>query len=515
MTASFKRSDLTIAIPTTGRDTKLLCRIVGLTLEEQAHVIVVWDGPTAPTNRLVSTLANQGVQFITHDRNRGPSAARNTAASLISTPLGMYLDDDIVPAQGFVETVIAFHNQHPDILTMMIGSVTWRGGPYASALTEWFETRGNWNVFHCVPGGKPHSSFMTGFTSFKTAAMSSIRLDEGFTRYGCEDTEFGYRFFSRGGQLISWPELTGVHHKRLEPSDYIRDHINAGYSKGILITRHPDATFSLPWLIKSINTTAQRDALDSLCIAADQLTHIGGGRACIELDIAMRLITEQAIQIGFVEYLCDNFPGARALRDRAIAGEYIDEQTIVFGIEDFAPLLFERARRCTNSSTRAALLARCQALIPHFTAPLLDAYETKRDDSALVALRKHLDTHHELLDSRTIKKLRIHLGLDTTPAPNRGTRDLYANLRSAEDEHDVESVIEFAQSILEIDPSHTGALISWARATINTDKRFARILLAQAQHHAGFRPLHEQETRLPEIAAMQATIIRREDHEVS
>ena len=509
----YRHEDLTIAIPTLGRDAALLDRILGVLQAEALPAIVVWDGHQAPSPAQIAAIEGRGARLLIHEHNRGLSAGRNTGAAAMTTPLGMFIDDDILPTAGFAQAVIDFHNQHPDPLTMLMGCVTWRGGPHQSALTEWFETRGNWNVFHTVPEGRPHANFMGGFTSFKTAALRDLRFDEGFTRYGCEDVEFGYRFFARGGRLLSWPRVLGIHIKPLSASDYLRDHLGAGYSRGVLIARQPDASFSLPWTCKAFNTTLPREHLDALAACADSLLQQGGGRPTAELDLVMRLLSEQALQSGFIDFMTAHHASAHALRNAALAGTYVDEQALSDCIDDFAPLLLERARRCTDTTQRMALLARCRSLIPHYLAPLLEVLAGRDDDAAKAALRDHLAQHQDRLDQQTLAALRTRLGLQSPNEDSSGARALYARLLRAQSAGDVHTVIGAAQCLLDLDPGHVGALVAWARAKIASDKPLARVLLRQAKHHVGFRPLHEQEAREPEIAALLRDIEQTPERE--
>ncbi|QSI75282.1 glycosyltransferase family 2 protein [Niveibacterium microcysteis] len=509
----YRREDLSIAIPTLGRDIGLLDRILGVLQAEMLASIVVWDGHQAPSQAQAQAILARGASLRVHERNRGLSAGRNTGAAAMATSLGMFIDDDIVPAAGFAQAVIDFHNQHPDPLAMMMGCVTWRGGPHQSALTEWFETRGNWNVFHTVPEGRPHANFMGGFTSFKTTALSDLTFDEGFTRYGCEDVEFGYRFFARGGTLLSWPRVLGIHIKPLSAADYLRDHLGAGYSRGVLIECQPDTSFSLAWTCKAFNTTLPRAQLDALADCADRLLVQGGGRPTPELDLLMRLLSEQALQSGFIEFMTAQHAGAQALRDAALAGAHIDEQALINGVEDFAPLLLERARRSYDPQQRMALLARCRSLIPHYLAPLIEEISGHDDTAAHAALREHLARHEHRLDHRTLETLLSRLGLQRLSASGGGARELYAVLLSAQAADDVGAIIDTAQRLLDLDPGHVGALIAWARAAMRSDKPLARVLLRQAKHHVGFRPLHEQEEREPEIAALLRGIEQIPEHE--
>lgn len=139
------------------------------------------------------------VEVVEHDRNRGLSAARNTGARNLPSALGMFIDDDIIPCEGFAEEVIRFHNQHPDPDTMLMGCVSRAHHALCQPADRMVRDPGQPRLQPHATAGQPLSNFMGGFTSFKASALADIGFDEGFTRYGCEDVEFGYRFFRRGG----------------------------------------------------------------------------------------------------------------------------------------------------------------------------------------------------------------------------------------------------------------------------------------------------------------------------
>jgi len=68
-------------------------------------VIVVDDGST--DTAAIVPVARGRAELIHHDVSRGPAAARNTGLRAVRTALVAFLDSDVVPRPGWLETVLA------------------------------------------------------------------------------------------------------------------------------------------------------------------------------------------------------------------------------------------------------------------------------------------------------------------------------------------------------------------------------------------------------------------------
>jgi hypothetical protein len=500
----YTKADLTAIIPTLGRDLPLLAAVAGRIDAEGLALRIVWDGRTVLSDDIRTRLLGMArrVEVVAHTHNRGLSAARNTGARGLESTLGMFIDDDIIPCEGFAEEVIRFHNQHPDPDTMLMGCVSWRTTPYASPLTEWFETQGNWSVFHTATAGQPLSNFMGGFTSFKASALADIGFDEGFTRYGCEDVEFGYRFFRRGGCLIYWPKVHGAHHKPLDLATYCRDHRGAGHSRGILLGLHPDIAFDFNLIARAILHRLPDAQIAELMHSAEHVLQPRHAPHCTqEIHALMQTLTDQAILAGLAECLCLSWPGFAAL-----PGEP-DRDTLIHAVDDFAPFLLLHARQSSDPAERDALLQRASALMPHYAAPHLQRLAWNPEDAcARQALRDYLAHRRPALDLRTERSILQALGERIEQSARLETlsaRDLFFRMEDAARQDDTAAVARLAEIILDKDASYVGAYIAWAK-TLPAHTAMRRLLLRLADHFVNSRPAHEQVQRRAEIQALAA-----------
>jgi GT2 family glycosyltransferase len=509
----YSPSDLTIVIPTLGRQPALLDQILDC-ITPTASIVVVWDGHAPPDAEFINILHrhSSNARLVCHERNRGLSAARNTGARSTLTPLCMFVDDDIVPEAGFEVRVVAFHNQYRDVLQMMLGCVTWRNGPFANSLTEWYETRSNWSLFHTVQADQNFSFFAGGFTSFKTAALTDIHFDETFVRYGSEDTEFGYRFFRLGGALIYRPDIVGTHMKKLDFESYRRDHTGAGYSHGRMLDLHPDVGMDIDYIVRAINSTVRPEAIDQLCdVANEMLYNIPNPSTDEQCDLLLRLITNQCLQHGLVDYISAHYEGFSDARELALKGQPISREALLEAVIGYAPFKLAMAESASNPATRLRYIDEAVALNPRYAAPRLLAFDNALPDPVTAGLRlaHYLDAYGAALDQHTANKVRYRLENNTAEAPPSSTmsaRDLYSRLTQFM-ANDTGTVIELAQAILERDISHVGARIAWARALEGNEPGVIKLLLAEARFFLRNRPLHEQKDRSAEIAKLMETYL--------
>jgi hypothetical protein len=390
---------------------------------------------------------------------------------------------------------------------MMLGCVTWRGGPFQNALTDWYETRSNWSLFHTVPAGAPFPYFAGGFTSFKKTAFERLRFDESFVRYGCEDTEFGYRFFAHGGSLSYRPEALGIHMKPLDLASYRRDHTGAGYSHGNLLDIHPDVGLDIPYIIRAITSLISDESLDKLYVVAEELlAKIAEPAKDEQTDLLLRSITTHSIQQGLVTYLCEHHAGFAEARHAALSGKPWPRNVLLERAIDYAPFKLALAQETNDRQSQLHYLGEASALCKHYAAPYIFAFDQALPDrnTAYNALANFLDAQEAHLDNQTRRDIRRRLGAVEiqTSYDDLSARDLYFILMQAPKSRD--ETIQLSQAILSKEVAHVGARIAWARAVADTDPGLMQILLLEARHFLNSRPLREKSDRDIEISALMS-----------
>lgn len=492
----FREQDLTIIIPTLGRDMDLLATILG-NLRAQSRlisIIIVWDSnESIDDNQANLYSATFSCEFICHPHNKGLSAARNTGITNIQTPLGMFLDDDIIPQQNTVAQVIAFHNQNPQDLVMQIGKVTWQGGEYQSKLTNWFETYGNWSVLVSSVDLTKLSNFMGGFTSFKRSDFNSLKFDESFKKYGCEDIEFGYRFFSAGGCLYFCENIVGIHNKRLTLDVYYKEHVSAGYSKGVMSELHPDICFDTNYLLAACRKSYNEETLDCFLSLCSQALLSDDHPA--EVDFFMGIITEQAMYKGYIEYYGEQYPAFGAaiksiLNQNSKNG--LNSSSFYGLLPNSAPLKVEQAMTCENLPQKKELLEKAIHLNPAFARPYLEL--TKLDlEKWKPTLRDFFSRYAERLDSRTTLNVQQTLGDENVLiARDESPRALFFEVVEQKENWSDEKTISQCLDILKKDPTFVAAYIVLIEKSYLKNIDLAKTWLSQARYFLKFRPLTER-----------------------
>lgn len=494
----FRSTDLTFIIPTIGGDLTVLSKVIRALKADAADitVVVVWDGRQPLDAQARSQMLQDGAaQVIEHTENRGLSAARNTGVDHCHTPLAMFVDDDIVPQSGMVEQLLAFHNTNPGPLQAVMGKVTWQGTAFTNRITRWNESKGNWNVFTTTASGARFSNFMGGFTSFKTAAFRAIRFDESFKKYGCEDTEFGLRFFGRGGELVFIAEIVGQHHKSVSANSYYREHLAAGYSKALLATLHPDDCFQIGYFRTAMSRHYSHEFFDGLCVAADALNADDDATDDTELAELLAMLTSCAMLCGYASYFREHYPQF-AVVDFRPSNVAIDLDLLT----TFPPLALEYARIQRQNIDSVSWLSLLQQKMPHYFAPYQLAWQLTQDiciinrfEQQAGAKSLSVGVRQVIAQIRQPAAMQLRQGLTA--------RELYKNLLTLPDSATNE-ISQLAAAIVKQDPTYVGAYIKVAQS-LQSQNELALLLCSVSRYFAAFRPRLEQQQHLEKIAVIE------------
>ncbi|WP_420627001.1 glycosyltransferase family 2 protein [Candidatus Poriferisodalis sp.] len=184
------------------------------------EVVVVDDGSRVP----VETPSHCPFEIrVVHqeDLGFGLARARNTGVKAASNDIIAFLDCDMMPEAGWMAGHARWHHAASDVLTLGFRAHVDVAGIDADAvrnrigsLSDLFEGRAvdrpEWIEFHMVRTNELTSDADDLFRVVTGGNLGVSRsffelvggYDESFTQWGCEDTEFGYRAFTRGGVLV-------------------------------------------------------------------------------------------------------------------------------------------------------------------------------------------------------------------------------------------------------------------------------------------------------------------------
>lgn len=155
------------------------------------------------------------------DLGFGLARARNTGVRAASHEIIVFLDCDMMPEAGWLAEHARWHHAASDVLTLGFRAHVDVAGVNArvvsnreGSLSDLFEGRAvdrpEWIEFHMARTDELTSDADDLFRVVTGGNLGVSRsffelvggYDESFTQWGCEDTEFGYRAFTRGGVLV-------------------------------------------------------------------------------------------------------------------------------------------------------------------------------------------------------------------------------------------------------------------------------------------------------------------------
>jgi GT2 family glycosyltransferase len=220
-----------LVIPTKDKLSRL--RLVLKALESQVNeaveVLVIFDGCNQET---LVDFQNLQLSFtpvtIVHEQNLGRARARNSGIGKASGEIVIFLDDDRIPGPGFVEGHIKRHEKgryavigerndlnYPEA---MLETMYYEG--FTPAVFERMEQNAikepnglmkklNRRIFgslvECV-------TFSTGNSSARRRDLLEIGMfDEGFSGWGVEDMDLGYRLIKSGVKVIRDYSIVNYH----------------------------------------------------------------------------------------------------------------------------------------------------------------------------------------------------------------------------------------------------------------------------------------------------------------
>lgn len=190
--------------------------------ERQPGELIVVDMSDEPVPSLAATFPIHIDRFETEGLPL--AAARNRAASLARHDKLVFLDVDCIPMRRCIGLLVDTLNEHDALLCADIRYL----GPH--------DARGPWEEEDLLKHGRPHpvrsfpaagvrketnaGLFWSLAFALRQSTFSALDgFDEGFTGYGAEDTDFGFRAAASGLSLLFVGQAIACHqyHDAYEP----------------------------------------------------------------------------------------------------------------------------------------------------------------------------------------------------------------------------------------------------------------------------------------------------------
>lgn len=181
-----------------------------LAQDHPAEILFIDDASTDASPELLREAAagREDVRVITHPRNRGRAAARNTGLEAAQGEVILFLDADVRPEPGAVRAHAAAHRQDGVV------------GALSRPLLEGLDPRDPYHIYlrarnarpPAAPGAPlPLKHFIIGYTSVKASALREAGGFDERLSYG-EDLDLAFRLARRHPQGLVYAPGAIVHH---------------------------------------------------------------------------------------------------------------------------------------------------------------------------------------------------------------------------------------------------------------------------------------------------------------
>ena len=170
-------------------------------------VMVAADGAPESCEALAHRYGARVVQLATRS---GPAAARNRAAESARGEILIFVDADVVVAEGALAAMMARFADDPHIASVF-GS--YDDDPHAPGFFSQYKNLAHAFVHRAAAGDVP--TFWAGFGGIRKSAFRAVGgFDASYTRPCIEDIELGRRLTAHGYRVVIDPRLRACHLKR-------------------------------------------------------------------------------------------------------------------------------------------------------------------------------------------------------------------------------------------------------------------------------------------------------------
>jgi len=210
------------------------------------EVIVVDDGSKDNTwDELLAwqeTHADHLEMKVVRQENSGQGSARNHALQFAQKDIVIFLGDDIIPDQNFVEQHLSKHEVYTEPVAI-VGFTDWaRGQMRVTPSMEHVNNEGQQFGYRHMQDGQdvPYTCFYTSNLSISRQVLGDKPFDPVFNTYGWEDIELGYRLSLRGLRIIYARNAKASHLHPMTLQGLYARQLKIGQNIHTLYALHPE-----------------------------------------------------------------------------------------------------------------------------------------------------------------------------------------------------------------------------------------------------------------------------------
>ncbi|MFI9824093.1 mycofactocin biosynthesis glycosyltransferase MftF [Streptomyces sp. NPDC052013] len=242
--------DTTLAVPVRDRADQLDGLLTALRADPATSdlpLLVVDDGSRAP-DVLARVARRHGARLLTHPRNLGPAAARNTALRHARTAFVAFCDSDVLPGPGWLAPLLA-HFADPAV-ALAAPRIVALPVPDPGLLDRYEQVRSPLDMGEREGPIVPVSmlSYVPSATLVVRRSAVGAGIDEGM-RVG-EDVDLCMRLHAAGWRLRYVPHVRVGHRHRTDLRAWLAQRAGYGTGAADLALRHPGRVpplYAAPW----------------------------------------------------------------------------------------------------------------------------------------------------------------------------------------------------------------------------------------------------------------------------
>lgn len=238
---------LSVIIPTFNRIEKLERTLKALqkqTLNPSSfEVIVIDDGSSDESLDVLHEAKTKWPNLrVFHQENSGQGSARNKGINYAEGQVILFIGDDIIPTEDFLERHVQFHEERPDVHYACLGLTEWYPSEPITPFMDWMTHGGPQFAYYRFSPGQTvdYKFFYTSNVSLKSILLKNDLFDTNFHGYGWEDIELAYRLYKKFNlQIIYKPEALAYHSHFIEEKSLEKRMLQIGRNAKVFANKCP------------------------------------------------------------------------------------------------------------------------------------------------------------------------------------------------------------------------------------------------------------------------------------